>query len=188
MPANHTPWGAVAAVLAVALTAQIASAQPALESEPAWTPAEVLVVGTPPSSRAEARALSSQDPFSVRELARNRGVKVTRARAAFQGPSATRAFPGGAWVLSLETGVDPVQAARLLAQDPAVLYAGPNHVWKIGTFLTPGYEVCEARVQRHAFLPAICARFRTRTRGMELDIGTGRAHCRDRHRSRTRSP
>jgi subtilisin family serine protease len=131
MPANHTPWGAVAAVLAVALTAQIASAQPALESEPAWTPAEVLVVGTPPSSRAEARALSSQDPFSVRELARNRGVKVTRARAAFQGPSATRAFPGGAWVLSLETGVDPVQAARLLAQDPAVLYAGPNHVWKI---------------------------------------------------------
>ncbi len=97
---------------------------------PGYSPHEVIVVGRPATSAG--RTLSGVSPFELRDLAANAGVTALSARTMVEGRAAREAFPGGAWVLTLADGEDPVAAALKIGKDPTVVYAGPNHLIPIG--------------------------------------------------------
>lgn len=126
---SPSPGGARAAAAAPAAPS---TPSPGADAVPTVVPGELVVVGRTdgPGGRGRTGPLSfgSTPPEAVRDLARRAGVPSRAARPVALGPAAARAYPGGAWILTLEPDQDPDRAAAALARDPDVRYAGPNHV------------------------------------------------------------
>ncbi len=95
---------------------------------PRVVPGEVVVIGR--ETAGKAGVLGQDAPGIWKERARGLGISVAAVKAvAPAGSAGGRAtFPGGAWVLRYDGAASPEAVARRLAADPAVAYAGPNHV------------------------------------------------------------
>ena len=129
MPVNRLGQGALTGIFMLVVFAATSFAQSSVSS-PRYSPHEVIVIGRPVTPTGGS--LSGVPPFAIRDLAANAGVTALSARELMEGRAAEAAFPGGAWVLTLADGEDPLTAASKIGEDPAVAYAGPNHLIPIG--------------------------------------------------------
>jgi hypothetical protein len=98
---------------------------------PRVAPGEVVVIGREAAAKA---ALSGPTAAGTwKERARGVGVSVTSVKPVVPAGAAggRSAFPGGAWILRYDGADSPEAVARRLAADPAVAYAGPNHLLRV---------------------------------------------------------